>query len=672
MKKILFSLLILLSSNLRAQFWIKVDSIFSPSGINAESFSAPVFADMNNDGKLDLILGSTGLRIRYFENISVDSVLKFREDTLMFASIYANGYQYTNSDYPALADIDLDGDYDLAIGGYSGILFYRNIGTESSAIWQQDTSLFNFLNSMVGTDPKPFFADLDRDNDMDFLVGAGETLFGSGPPAGTTLGFRNIGTPQFPIFIRDDSFISNIADIGLNSYPALTDIDGDNDLDLLLGRDLSSFIAYKNTGSPFSPLWSGDYQTYSSIETSTYWKNPTFANVNGDSLVDLVYGTSSGRIYCYLNKGNRFTPSWQYRSDYFKVIKLDASWTTAALGDYDNDGDLDLISGAYDGRFYAFRNDGNSYSPIFTQTTAAFSSIDVGSYSSPVFVDIDKDGDLDIVSGDLNGRLFLYKFNGTNYTQDPTPFSGIDVGYFSIPSFGDIDGDGDDDLLIGSEQGNQTAFYLNNRDSGFVRADSLISSITFPNYSRPHLVDYDNDGDQDIFVGRSNGKVNLYVNVGGIPNPIWLSNDLLSAELKVKQNAHLASGELDGDGKRDFVIAEYDGNFSFFKNNLPIASSVDKKITQPNSIVLYQNYPNPFNPTTKIKFSIPSDVETRRGVSLRVFDILGREVATLVNEEKPAGEHEVEFNNSQLPSGIYFYQLRAGSFIQTKKMILLR
>lgn len=79
-------------------------------------------------------------------------------------------------------------------------------------------------------------------------------------------------------------------------------------------------------------------------------------------------------------------------------------------------------------------------------------------------------------------------------------------------------------------------------------------------------------------------------------------------------------------------------------------------------------YPNPFNPTTNIGFRI-SD---RRFVSLKVYDILGREIAELINEEKPEGNYAVEFNGNKLSSGVYFYRLQAGDFIQTKKMILLR
>jgi len=91
---------------------------------------------------------------------------------------------------------------------------------------------------------------------------------------------------------------------------------------------------------------------------------------------------------------------------------------------------------------------------------------------------------------------------------------------------------------------------------------------------------------------------------------------------------------------------------------------------------LRQNYPNPFNPVTKIKYNIPSatlrQAQSDILVTLKVYDILGTEIATLVNEEKPAGEYEVEFDGTKLTSGIYFYQLKTGDFIETRKMVLLK
>lgn len=98
----------------------------------------------------------------------------------------------------------------------------------------------------------------------------------------------------------------------------------------------------------------------------------------------------------------------------------------------------------------------------------------------------------------------------------------------------------------------------------------------------------------------------------------------------------------------------------------PVSVSDDDLIAE--KFELMQNYPNPFNPTTTISFSIPSSTFT----SLKVFDTLGNEVAILVNEEKPAGTYEVEFNADGLTSGVYMYSLHAGNFIATKKLLLMK
>ncbi|NMB81045.1 MAG: T9SS type A sorting domain-containing protein [Ignavibacteria bacterium] len=90
--------------------------------------------------------------------------------------------------------------------------------------------------------------------------------------------------------------------------------------------------------------------------------------------------------------------------------------------------------------------------------------------------------------------------------------------------------------------------------------------------------------------------------------------------------------------------------------------------TIPFELILYQNYPNPFNPTTTISFSVPNS----QFVMLKVYDILGREISTLVNEEKQPGNYEVKFDGNNLASGIYYYQIRAGQFVDTKKLVLLK
>ncbi len=110
-----------------------------------------------------------------------------------------------------------------------------------------------------------------------------------------------------------------------------------------------------------------------------------------------------------------------------------------------------------------------------------------------------------------------------------------------------------------------------------------------------------------------------------------------------------------------------------FFDNIRVSSgttpvNISEIPTEPKSFKLLQNYPNPFNPSTAIKYSFPKI----SFVQIKVFDVLGNEIETLVNEEKPAGTYELNWNASNLPSGVYFYQLKAGSFFETKKMILMK
>ncbi len=110
-----------------------------------------------------------------------------------------------------------------------------------------------------------------------------------------------------------------------------------------------------------------------------------------------------------------------------------------------------------------------------------------------------------------------------------------------------------------------------------------------------------------------------------------------------------------------------DGQFSYSKE-----IEVEVKIL-PVEFALYQNYPNPFNPITSIKYSIPSgDKNEMLNVSLKILNVIGNEVAVLLNEKKEAGNYEVKFDASQLSSGVYFYKLEAGNFSTTKKLILMK
>jgi len=106
---------------------------------------------------------------------------------------------------------------------------------------------------------------------------------------------------------------------------------------------------------------------------------------------------------------------------------------------------------------------------------------------------------------------------------------------------------------------------------------------------------------------------------------------------------------------------DFNGNFKYSK-------VVEVNVTNPLTFALSQNYPNPFNPTTVISYSVPQE----SFVSLKVYNILGKEVASLVSNQVEAGIHEVNFNASNLSSGMYFYTIKAGNFTATRKLLLLK
>ena len=281
MKKLFLLLIIITSTNLFAQNWLKVDSIFSVSGVTVKSFSAPEFNDLNNDGNLDLIIGNLDDVTDFFWNNSHEFPSTFRKDTSVLANIYSGGQDSTNAAYPALVDLNGDSVLDLVIGGYNGLRYYQNFGTIYSPEFIAVDTIFIDVNSQIGTDAKPAFVDIDDDGDLDLFMGIGESLLG-GPDAGITMGFRNTGTATHPYFILDNTLVTGIPDIGLNSYPTFADLDNDEDYDLLFGRDLQTLVYYKNTGTKLSPIWTQNTTTFSVFESTKYLNDPTFAVLDYD------------------------------------------------------------------------------------------------------------------------------------------------------------------------------------------------------------------------------------------------------------------------------------------------------------------------------------------------------------------------------------------------------
>ena len=149
-----------------------------------------------------------------------------------------------------------------------------------------------------------------------------------------------------------------------------------------------------------------------------------------------------------------------------------------------------------------------------------------------------------------------------------------------------------------------------------------------------------------------------------MPVKIKVNTSIGDTLITIFNNEQNQSFQINVNGDPQSIVFDY-GNW-ILKDLSPVTQVEDQFI--PGEFSLEQNYPNPFNPSTKIKFTLPS----KASVVLKVFNILGKEIATLVNGEQDAGNYTVEFDASTLKSGVYFYRLEAGSFTETKKMILMK
>jgi len=239
----------------------------------------------------------------------------------------------------------------------------------------------------------------------------------------------------------------------------------------------------------------------------------------------------------------------------------------------------------------------------------------------------------------------LAKFDGTIWTfYSPSDSSLPDFNVQAIA----IDSRGN--KWIGTEQGGIAKFdgiatwtLYNNSNSSL--PSNNINSLTI-------------DGSSNIWIGTGYGLAQCDTS-----GTIWTVYNTSNSGLL---DNYISSLAIDGGGNK--WIGTIQGGIAVFNG-----TGIIKKIVKPNNnvpgkIVLLQNYPNPFNPTTTINYSIPKSGL----VTIKVYDVLGKEVRTLVNEEKTAGNYSVQFNGNNLSSGIYFYRMQSDNLSQTKKLILLK
>jgi len=241
--------------------------------VNAGSRSAPFFADLDNDGDLDLIIGERrdNGQVNYYENTGTTTEPEWTRDDSMFSGVSSGGHSK-----PTLGDLDNDGDLDLIVGEEDGEVFYfRNIGTPEAAEWDSRVNLQDndMDNIDVGSRCWPMLTDLDNDGDLDLPIGRsgdGEIRF-----------YRNTGTLELFEFTEENSMFSGVGAGQYNAAPAFADLDNDGDLDLTIGSYQQGFFYYENTGTKEVPEWTEDDAMYEGVDVA-YRMQPAFADIDGD------------------------------------------------------------------------------------------------------------------------------------------------------------------------------------------------------------------------------------------------------------------------------------------------------------------------------------------------------------------------------------------------------
>jgi len=558
----------------------------------------PTFADLDNDGDLDLVLGLYGGGVLYyqrnedenypggvFELIPTGDVRNPFNDAI--ADL--NDYRYLS---PSFADMDGDGDLDMIVGygynKYGYVTLFKNAdgkfvpftGIANPFILVQT---YGFLG---GGGARGEMIDIGDDGDLDLFVSGNEDdkyeiivryYENEGENSGSFA--QKTGTEN-PL---DLVSITNIMTGGFYAaYGALTfaDVDADGDLDAYIGEKYGAVFEYKNNGN--------NTFTYNGKRNDLSFSfgyraiTPAFNDLDGDGDLDCLYGDKylQNLPYALNNGSNVFTIDAlgvNNATDFTFVQQasiLASRISFPAHLDYDGDGDLDVVVFNFYGDIYYFRNNGDNELEELTGPLNPFNNIsgDIDLFiPSAVFVDWDNDGDKDLVAGNYYGQIIYFRNNAgvfSKQTGSNNPFNAgtIDVGFLAIPQLVDWDEDGDLDLFVGER--NSMQLWLNNAGT-FVQqtgpSNPFDSFSTTTNiFYAPKLIDFDNDGDFDIVFGVFNNsialgfdrtKLHYYLNKGADGFEAVAASPF--APVTVNRFATPDFLDFDNDGDLDLLVGEF-------------------------------------------------------------------------------------------------------------------
>ncbi len=457
--------------NTGESFEARPDSVRDANGtaIFSDRQNIPQFVDIDCDGRLDLFIGRiTGIILRYEADSAVaraspaPPVFRLVTDRFEDLEIITGQGSMHGANTMAFSDVDDDGDLDLVWGDFfeGGLLLFQNEGSCAEPRLRRDPVRFPVGDPLITSGYNaPAFGDLSGDGRPDLVVGV---LGGSyDPNRNTILNLWYYTREAGGGWRRRTGELLPQIDVGSESSPTLADLDGDGDLDLLLGnkiepgeRHTGRLYWYENTGSRTAP----SFRLRGRLPLEGQYHYAAAAgDLDGDGRTDLVVGSFGSKLAFWRNAGGAPT---LVLIDSAVAAVTRGSHTTPALGDLDGDGDLDLLVGRASGYLTQFRNDGTRTAPKFVLTADEWEEIRPGRRSAPHLYDLDQDGDLDLLVGTDDKGVALYRNSGTRtaprFVVDST--FRLDVPPISSPVAGDLDGDGLAELIVGNVGGGALYF----------------------------------------------------------------------------------------------------------------------------------------------------------------------------------------------------------------------